>query len=308
MTFIRGIADLQAKHQPSVISIGNYDGVHLGHQYVIKTLLQKSAELDAPSTVVTFDPLAKEFFRPASVQRLSSIEQRVSQLFDLGVDRVLCIEFNKEFSTYGPMRFVQDILIEGLGVKYLCVGDDFHFGKDRQGDFDFLQTVGSEYGFDVTAHDTYEYDGERVSSGRVRAALNNSDFVLAQRLLGRPYSIIGTVFQGQQLGRTLNYPTANIVLGSYVLPLGGVFAVTGRLADGRVYSGVANLGTRPTVDGKENRLEVHLFDFDEDIYGLSLEVTFQHKLRDEKKFDSIETLRAQITVDAESARLYFQNT
>lgn len=304
MTLIRGISALTTAHRPSVVSIGNYDGVHLGHQHVIKTLLQKSAELDAPSTVITFEPLAKEFFNPQQVTRLGSVEQRASQLFEIGVDQVLCIDFTAEFAAYSPIGFVQDVLINGLGVKYLCVGDDFRFGKDRAGDFEFLKQVGAEHNFTVTAHDTYQLDNQRVSSGRVRQALQAGDFDLTRALLGRDYSIQGIISKGQQLGRTLNYPTANIVLGDCLWPINGVFAVTAKLENGELIKGVANIGKRPTVDGKENRLEVHLFDFDADIYGQPLEVMFHHKIRDEQKFDSIEQLRAQIEQDAASARQF----
>lgn len=306
MQFIRGIHNLTAKHQPSVVSIGNYDGVHLGHQHVIKTLIQHSAQLKAPSTVITFDPLAKEFFMPESAVRLSSVEQRAQQLFDLGVDRVLCIEFNAEFAANSPLEFVEEILINSLGVRYLCVGDDFRFGKDRAGDFEFLKVCGADFGFSVEAHATFTVGGERVSSGRVRDALKAGDFVLAEQLLGRAYSISGTVSRGQQIGRTLNYPTANIVLDATRYAVSGVYAVRVRGAASHIVEGVANVGTRPTVDGNENRLEVHLFDFDADIYGAELEVQFCRKLRDEQKFSTIESLKQQIIADAAAARAYFR--
>ena len=186
MQLIRGIEQLSVDHQPSVVSIGNYDGVHKGHQSVIKTLLEKSDELNAPSTVITFEPLAKEFFRPDSVMRLTSLDERAELLFGLGVDRVLGINFTNEFAAYSPAKFVEDVLINGLGAKYLCVGDDFRFGKNRVGDFAFLQQVGEQHGFDVTAHDTFTLNDKRVSSGRVREAILASDFDLAGQLLGRP--------------------------------------------------------------------------------------------------------------------------
>lgn len=306
MQFIRGIHNLKQIHRPSVVSIGNYDGVHLGHQSVIQTLLKKSSELQAPSTVITFEPLAKEFFRPGSVALLSSVEQRTEQLFSLGVDRVLCIDFNDEFASYSPRKFVNDVLLGGLGVQFLCVGDDFRFGKDREGDFDFLTSMGKQHTFSVTAHETYTLEGTRVSSGRVREALSNGDFVLAEKLLGRPYTIAGMVSKGQQLGRTLDFPTANIVLDSAQTAVQGVYAVKVAGVAGRVIDGVANVGTRPTVDGKENRLEVHLFDFDSDIYGVDIEVSFHRKLRSEQKFDSLEALKGQIQSDSDSAREYFR--
>ncbi len=305
MELIRGLPKLLESHRPSVASIGNYDGVHKGHQHVISTLIDKSHELDAPSTVITFEPLAKEFFRPRSVPRLTSIEERAQLLFELGVDRVLCIDFDASFASYSPEGFVKEVLVDGLGVKYLCVGDDFRFGKNRVGDFLLLQASGQRYGFDVTAHDTFEIHGDRVSSGRVRVALEEGDFDLARQLLGRPYAIKGQVEQGQQLGRTIGFPTANLILSQFQVPISGVFAVTVTHSIYGVLNGVANVGKRPTVDGNENRLEVHIFDFDAQIYGDTLEVTFLEKIRDEKKFESFELLKQQIGLDAAKARSLF---
>ena len=310
MQLIRGIDQLSFDHKPSVVSIGNYDGVHKGHQYVINTLLEKSDELSAPSTVITFEPLAKEFFSPGSVMRLTSLEERAELLFTLGVERVLCINFTKEFAAYSPMKFVEDVLINGLGAKYLCVGDDFRFGKNRAGDFSFLQQVGKQNGFEVTAHDTFTLDDQRVSSGRVRDAILASDFDLAGQLLGRPYTVTGQVERGQQLGRTIGFPTANVALPNPLLAINGVYSVSVYLlGDGKqilsCLNGIANVGVRPTVDGQDKRLEVHLFDFDQEIYGQILQVQFHQKIRDEQKFDSVELLKKQIAKDAERALSYF---
>ncbi len=302
MTLIRGLNSLSRAQTPSVVSIGNYDGVHLGHQHVIATLLEHSARLAVPSTVITFEPLAKEFFAPNSVPRLTTVEERAQLLFQQGVDQVLCIDFDTNFASYAPIDFIQDVLIDGLGIKHLCVGDDFRFGKDRAGDFALLSSVGAEQGFDVTAHDTFELENMRVSSGRIREALAVGDFALAKKLLGRPYSIAGEVSKGQQLGRTINYPTANIVLPEMLMPVSGVFAVSIKLENEDRFVGVANIGHRPTVDGKENRLEVHVFDFDRDIYGQNIEVCLVEKIREELKFDSFEALKGQIQKDAARAR------
>jgi riboflavin kinase/FMN adenylyltransferase len=307
MALIRGIDQLQASHRPSVVSIGNYDGVHLGHQHVIKTLLQKSKQLAAPSTVITFEPLAKEFFQPESVVRLSSLQERAELLFALGVDQVLCIDFTSDFAAYSPQAFVEEVLLDGLGVKYLCVGDDFRFGKGRAAGFGFLQRCGLEHGFEVVSHETFTLGGERVSSGRVRDALLAGNFDLAQRLLGRRYTISGQVTKGQQLGRTINFPTANIILPQVNLPVSGVYAVTASLLNREAIKGVANVGTRPTVDGSENRLEVHLFDFDEDIYGQDMRIDFHKNIRQEQKFESFELLKMQISKDAEAARAYLSD-
>jgi riboflavin kinase/FMN adenylyltransferase len=308
MQLIRGIENIQSIHRPCVASIGNYDGVHRGHQFVLETLLRKSEEMRVPSTIITFQPLAKEFFVPGSVPLLGSVEQRAAQLYSFGVDQVLCIDFNAEFAAYSPKKFVEDILIDGLGVRFLCVGDDFQFGKDRQGNFEFLKSCGLENNFLVTAHDTYSLDGSRISSGRIRVALSEADFDLAERLLGRPYSIIGRVGRGQQLGRTLSFPTANIILDPAQTAVRGVYCVQVNGAANEPVRGVANVGTRPTVDGIENRLEVHLLDFNADIYDAEIEVIFQNKLRDEQKFDSLEALKNQIQTDTEAARKYFQET
>ena len=305
MTLIRGLTKLEQNHKPCVASIGNYDGVHLGHQHVISTLLEHGKRLSVPSTVITFEPLGKEYFRPNTIPRLTTIEQRAELLLGLGVDQVLCIDFDEDFASYTPEAFIQNVLIEGLGVKHLCVGDDFRFGRNREGDFAMLKRVGSERGFAVTAHDTFEIDGSRVSSGRVRDALLLNDFVLAEQLLGHPYTIEGFVAKGQQLGRTIDYPTANIVLPDILLPINGVFAVRVELQHRDVVAGVANIGSRPTVDGKEKRLEVHLFDFDQDIYDQKIIVSFVEKIRDEAKFDSFEDLKTQIHEDAARARVIF---
>ena len=305
MQLIRTIEELSNCHRPSVVSIGNYDGVHLGHQHVIKTLLEKSRELSAPSTVITFDPLAKEFFNPQSVIRLTTIEERAELLFELGVDQVLCIEFTADFAANTAQQFVDNVLVNGLGAKYVCVGDDFRFGKGRVGDFAFLQNAGKQQGFEVTAHDTFRLNNERVSSGRVRDALTSDDFGLAEQLLGRPYCINGVVSKGQQLGRTIDFPTANIVLPDIKLPVHGVYAVSTQTQKFGKLNGVANVGTRPTVDGAEQRLEVHLFDFDEELYGEFLQVQFHHKIRDERKFESLESLKKQIIKDAKAAFDFF---
>jgi len=303
MQILRGIEALTTEHHSSVVSIGNYDGVHRGHQYVIKTLLMESKKRQLPSTVVTFEPLAKEFFRPNSLVRLSTIEERARLLFELGVDRVLCIDFTNEFANYSPQRFVEEVLLSGLGVQYLSVGDDFKF---RAGDFIMLENMGKEHGFEVSSHDTFEIDGERVSSGRVRQALLESDFVLAEALLGRPYAIRGVVSKGEQRGRTIGFPTANIVLPEMLLAVNGVYAVKASLNNLEI-GGVANVGKRPTVNGQVNRLEVHLFDFDRDIYSQMLEVCFVEKIREEQKFASFDVLKQQIHQDAQRAQAILAN-
>lgn len=301
MEHIIGIENLRTNHAPSVVSIGNYDGVHRGHQSVIRTLVAKAEQLQAAATVVTFDPLAREYFSPGSVPRLSTRDERAELLFAQGVKRVLCIPFDAAFASMSAEAFIEDVLVAGLGARYVCVGDDFRFGRQRTGDFALLQAQGQIHGFEVTAHETFELAGARVSSGRIREALAAGDFGLAESLLGRPYVIEGIVSQGQQLGRTIDFPTANLVLPDMLMPINGVFAVIVQLGESEI-AGVANIGRRPTVDGKENRLEVHLFNFDQDIYGARMRVRLVRKLRDEQSFASVDVLRAQIQQDAQSAR------
>ncbi|MBT8113943.1 MAG: bifunctional riboflavin kinase/FAD synthetase [Arenicella sp.] len=308
MKLIHGIDRITGDQKPSAVSIGNFDGVHLGHQHVIKTLMRRSEQLNATPTVITFEPLAKEFFMPGSVARLSSLDDRAEMLFKLGVETVLCINFDARFAGYSPAGFVEEVLVDALATCYLSVGDDFRFGKDRAGDFSLLQTLGDKFQFEVHAHNTFEYDGERVSSGRVREALQQNNFGLAENLLGRPYSIDGLVSQGQQLGRTLDYPTANIVLQDCVWAVGGVHAVRVIRSDGTQHEAVANIGTRPTVQGTENRLEVHLFDFDDELYGEKLQVQFLNKIRAEKKFESLDELKMQIAKDAGQAQAFFRHS
>ena len=301
MEHIIGIENLRTEHAPSVVSIGNYDGVHRGHQSVIRTLVAKAEQLQAAATVVTFDPLAREYFSPGSVPRLSTRDERAELLFAQGVERVLCIPFDAAFASMSAEAFIEEVLVARLGARYVCVGDDFRFGSQRTGDFALLQAQGQIHGFEVMAHETFELAGARVSSRRIREALAAGDFAPAESLLGRPYVIEGIVSQGQQLGRTIDFPTANLVLPDMLMPINGVFAVIVQLGESE-YQGVANIGRRPTVNGKENRLEVHLFNFDQDIYSAHMRVRFVRKLRDEQSFASVDVLRAQIQQDAQSAR------
>ena len=311
MQFVRGVENLAPHHKPSVVSIGNYDGVHLGHQMVIKSLLEQREIYGVPATVLTFEPLAKEFFSERKPARLSSVEQRAEMLFELGVDQVCCIEFNHQFASLSPEQFVETVLVDGLSAKYVVVGDDFRFGKNRAGDFTLLTHAGKQHGFVVADHDTYEVDGERVSSGRIRDALQDNNLMLAERLLGKPYCISGIVKHGRKLGREIGFPTANIPLSEQiVLPVHGVYAVEAFVdkKSEEIWQGVANVGRRPTVNGNTNQLEVHLLDRQEDLYERKLQVMFKHKIRDEQKFEDIGNLKRQIAKDVEAAKTYFANT
>lgn len=306
MQIIRNIQNLKPEHHGCVATIGNFDGVHLGHQAVLGQLAEKADELNLPLTVVTFEPQPQEYFRPEqSPPRLTRFREKVQALRRYAVGRVLVLRFNKRFSQQSPDAFIQDLLVNGLGVKYLVIGDDFRFGKDRAGDFARLQAAGGEHGFEVVNMHTFALDEERVSSTRVRKALGAGDLNEAEKLLGRIYRMSGRVAHGDKRGRTIGFPTANIHLHRKAIPLRGVFAVELYGVEGEPVAGVANLGTRPTVGGMRTLLEVHLFDFDRDIYGTHVHVNFLHKLRDERRFDSVEELKAQILRDADQARLFF---
>ncbi|MCV6624929.1 MAG: bifunctional riboflavin kinase/FAD synthetase [Cellvibrionaceae bacterium] len=305
--FIRGLHNLAPHHRGSVVTIGSFDGVHLGHKAIVAQVREQAGRLGLASVAMTFEPQPHEYFSGETAPaRLMRVRDKAKALFAAGIDRVLCIAFNRRFSSLSAEQFVQKVLVDGLGAKYLVIGDDFRFGADRSGDYAFLQAAGQRHGFAVTDTETLLLDGERISSTRIRAALEASEFALAERLLGHPYVIKGKVIYGQQLARQWQVPTANVQLHHYRSPLSGVFAVRARLEDGRQYNGVANVGVRPTVGG-ENRpvLEVHIFDFSDDIYGQELAVEFSHKLREEKKFDSLDELKQQIYRDRDEAKAWF---
>lgn len=307
MQLVRGLHNLKPALRGCVATIGNFDGVHRGHQAILQCLRERAAELQLPSCVVIFEPQPREFFAPDNAPvRLSRLRDKLELLAAAGVDRVLCLAFNRRLRELSAADFVRTVLVEGLGVQHLEVGDDFRFGCDRAGDFSFLEQAGRQFGFSVEDAITIELDGERVSSTRVRNAAQVADFALAEQLLGRPFSISGRVLHGQKLGRQLGTPTANVQLKRRRAPLNGVYLVSVEL-DGRVQPGVANIGMRPTVagDGRAH-LEVHLLDFAGDLYGRRLTVVFHQKLRDEQRFASLEALKAAIDADIASARAYWQ--
>ena len=306
MQIIRGIYNLKPEHHGCVATIGNFDGVHLGHQAVLGQLAEKADSLCLPLTVMTFEPRPQEVLRPEqSPPRLTRFREKVQAFRRYAVDRIMVLRFNPAFAQQSPDEFIEHLLVNGLGVKYLVIGDDFRFGKDRAGDFQMLKAAGKQHGFEVVSMHTFLLDDERVSSTRVRAALAEGDLNAAEKLLGRTYRMCGRVAHGDKKGRTIGFPTANIHLHRINTPLRGVFAVELFGVEGEPLAGVANLGTRPTVDGMRTLLEVHLFDFDGDIYGRHVHVDFLRKLRDERRFDSFDALKAQIQCDAEQARAYF---
>ena len=285
------------------MTIGNYDGVHLGHQAVLKNVLMYARRLDSPAVAVIFEPTAREYFSGAAAPaRLTTLREKLKLLQACDVDRVLCIGFDRRVAAMAPDEFIDKLLVTGLGAKHVIVGDDFRFGRDRAGDFQTLVDAGAANGFGVSETPVFLQDGKRVSSSAVRVALARGDLGDAKALLGRDYSMSGRVIRGEQLGRKLGYPTANIAPRRRVLPLQGVFAVQVRGCDDQVLPGIASLGTRPMVDGLEPLLEVHLFDFDADLYGRYLEVAFIARLREERRFADIPAMVEQIHRDSAEAR------
>jgi riboflavin kinase / FMN adenylyltransferase len=301
MQLVRGAHNIQPNHPGCVLTIGNFDGVHLGHCRVVQALVAKAKQLNCVSAVMVFEPQPQELFSPATAPaRLSRLRDKYIQLKKLGVDTLICINFNGKFAGYSAEYFIEQLLVKKLAVQHLIIGDDFRFGHKRQGDFTLLRAAGAKFGFSVTDTSTYKLAECRISSTEIRKALERDDLVAAQQMLGRPYSIVGRVFHGDKQGRTLGFPTANLLLKRRVTPVAGVFVVhvnTERTS----YYGVANIGSRPTVNGTKQQLEVHIFEFSGDLYGQTIEVVLLQKLRAERKFASMEELTAQISQDSRQA-------
>lgn len=297
--------------QGCVATIGNFDGVHLGHNVIIEQVKEKALALGVPSVVVVFEPQPQEYFRQSDAPaRLMCFREKLVELQAIHVDYLVCLRFNDQLHEMSATQFIEQVLVTGLNIKHLVIGDDFRFGCDRTGDFSLLSKMGHAFidqdkGYTVENTRTVELEGDRVSSTRVRRALDSSQFAQAERLLGRPYSITGRVVHGQKLGRQLGVPTANVSLGRKVLALKGVFAVEATLESGETFQGVANIGNRPTVNGIKPSLEVHLFEFGETIYGERLRVVFRHKIREEQKFSDIDRLKEQIFKDIDETKTYF---
>ena len=306
MTFIRDVRSLQSFEKRSVVTIGSFDGVHLGHQAILRQVKERAAELGLPAVAMTFEPQPQEFFSGEKAPaRLMRLRDKVEALLEFGLDHVLCLHFNAALSQLTATEFVKLVLVDGLGTQHLIVGDDFRFGCDRSGDFNMLSEMGAVCDFTVQDTETLEVEGERVSSTLLRQLLQQADFDRASQLLGRPFSIKGRVIYGQQLGRELGFPTANVQLNRYSAPLSGVYAVLVDI-DGRTYKGAANVGVRPTVgDLIKPVLEVHLLDFTGDLYGKRIDVEFVTKIRDEEKFTTLDKLVEGIQRDVKQIRAWF---
>jgi riboflavin kinase/FMN adenylyltransferase len=291
------------------VTVGNFDGVHLGHRAMLERLVAQARALGVPSCALTFEPHPREFFAPqAAPARLTRLREKLELIAECGVDRVHVLRFDTRLASLAAGRFVSDVLVAGLGIRWLLVGRDFRYGAKRAGDFAALQADAARHGFALEAMADVTLGGARVSSSGVRTALAAGDLAGAARLLGRPYMMSGRVAHGERLGRRLGFPTANIVLRRSP-PLAGIFVVEAELEEAhKVLTGVASVGRRPTVKaGAAPLLEVHLFDFDGEIYGRHLRVKFLEKLRDEQKYDGLEALAAAIAADAARAREHFVN-
>lgn len=306
MQLIRRLPHARAGSRGCVLAIGNFDGVHLGHQAVIREVRRMAGDLGVPSAVMIFEPQPREFLAPERAPaRLTTLREKLEAFREQQVDEVICLRFDGKLARLSDREFVERLLVRGLSVKQVVVGEDFRYGHNRQGDLGTLQQAGVERGFGVYTAATLRMDGERISSSRIRAALAAGDLEGARALLGRPYRISGRVIRGAQRGRRLGFPTANVDVERRRSPLHGVFAVRVDGVNGRALEGVANVGTRPVYGGGPMLLEVYLFDFEGEIYGQRIHVEFLRRLREERNFDSEAHLLEQMHRDAEEARAFF---
>jgi riboflavin kinase/FMN adenylyltransferase len=303
MKLIRHLVSLPIKTPECVLTIGNFDGVHKGHHAVLDGVVSKAEELGLSAAVMSFDPQPLEYFQPkVAPARLSTAREKISLLAKAGIDQLYMLRFDQRLASMTADKFI-DLLHTRLNVKHLVVGDDFSFGKDRVGNFELLQKAALRYGFTVRNTVPFMLSGNRVSSTLIREALSAGDFEQAHCYLGRPYTLSGRVMHGQKRGREIGFPTANIHVKNRKSPLNGVFVVTMTDKFGACFYGVANVGTRPTVDSSTKLiLEVHVFDFSGDLYQQRVQISFLKKLRDEMKFSSVEVLKQQIFKDCQQAK------
>ena len=315
MYLIRGQNNIALfkKRNPNILmsaTIGNFDGLHLGHQAILNNLKEEAKELSTSTLVFFTEPHAAEYFSnkgltgAKSPPRLCPWREKARLLNNFGIEYACFLKFNSSLKSMEPNVFIKDIL-EAMNLKSLIVGDDFRFGADREGDFTLLRDWGKQAGVIVSNTDTILYKGERISSTRIRKALMEGNFDLAKELLGRPYTFSGKVVFGNQLGRTINVPTANLWIPKQRLPISGVYAVKCKHAD-NTYGGIANMGIRPTIGGDKPVLEVHLFNFNKQIYGERLDIEFKSKIREEKKFENLDYLKEQIQKDISLAKKLLQ--
>lgn len=307
MHLIRGVNHLKPLNQGCVLSIGNFDGVHIGHRQVIEKLALQGKAMNLPVVIMMFEPQPLEFFLGENApSRLMRLREKVIQFNSLPVDQLLIVKFNKTLANFKAEAFIEELLVNKLNVKHLVIGDDFHFGKARCGNFAMLKEKGLQFGFEVEDTRSFYLNKHRVSSTLIRDALSAGDLAKAKQMLGRDYSVSGRVAHGNKRGRTIGFPTANVQMFRKNTAVKGVYAVTMTGIDDKEIQGIANVGTRPTVDGgKKVILETHLFDFNKDIYGQYVEIHFKQKIRDEMRFQSFNELKLQIEKDIVIARQFF---
>jgi riboflavin kinase/FMN adenylyltransferase len=309
MKLIRGLIN-HAQHSRAfskgcVASIGNFDGLHLGHQKLLTHLTNKAKALNLPSTIISFEPLPAEFFMPSPPSRIYPLRDKVRLLEQFGIDYYMNLRFNKALATMEAEVFVQQFLLEQLKVRYLVVGDDFRFGKQRTGDFKLLQSMGAKAGMQVSDTPTCHHNDERISSSRIRQSLALGDLTASNTLLGGVYQLSGRVRHGNKRGRTIGYPTLNLRMPANIAPAHGVYAVQISGLSDKPLMGVASLGTNPTVAGKEVRLESYIFDYNDNAYGQYVGIQLDTFLRAEEKFASVEIMKQQIDNDADEAQRYY---
>jgi len=307
MEIIRSIEELERLHGPLFLAIGVFDGMHRGHQAVISTSTSHARSGNGTPLVVTFDPHPVKVLRPNDAPHLlTATQHKIALIRDLGVDHLLVINFDKKFAATPPEKFVEQLVAHSKPLREICVGHEWSFGKDRRGNLDLLKELGARFHFDVVGIPPVKVNGAVVSSTAIRQAVEKGDFATAAVMLGREYTILGTVKAGEKLGKKLGYPTANLSAHSEQFPPNGVYLAEAWI-QGVLYHGVVNLGYRPTVSGgrSERVLEIYLLDFNRDIYGENVEVRFVRYLRPERKFDNLEALVRQIDADVQQARELF---
>ncbi len=308
MKFIRGFHNIPRNMPACVATLGNFDGLHRGHQAVLTQLMHASTQENSPRLIIIFEPQPQEFFRPQDPPaRLSTLRDKLQGFAEAGIEYVCCLPFNAELATLSAEDFMARLLCQSFNIKRLVVGDDFRFGRGRQGDFQLLHAYGKDKGIAVEQMQTASLAGKRISSTRIRQALANGAFKTAEALVGRPYLISGRVIHGDKRGRMLGFPTANIALHRLKAPAYGVHAVRVIGLGPSSLPGVASLGWRPTIGDKAHVLEIYLFDFNKEIYGRSLSVALEKKLRDEKKFKDLTELTQAMQEDERQARAFFAN-
>jgi riboflavin kinase/FMN adenylyltransferase len=303
METLRSISELSKLRGPLFLAIGVFDGMHLGHQAVISTSAEHARSVNGTPVVVTFDPHPEKILRPATAPHLlTATEHKIGLIRDLDVAHLLIIAFDKQFAATEPEDFVQQLVKHSKPLREICVGHEWAFGKNRRGNLELLEKLGARFDFGVVGIPPVTVNGEIVSSTTIRRAVEAGDLRKAAVMLGREYTILGTVVRGDNLGKKIGFPTANLSAHNEQFPPNGVYFAQAML-DGVIYPGVVNLGYRPTVSSEKDRvLEIHLFDFDRDIYGSDLEVRFVRYLRPEKKFESVDMLARQIALDVKQAR------